>query len=72
MKDNFAGYVDFIGSAGNGTTRQLTRLDANNDGIISDAELQAGAESFIDNVGHGTRSGNRWLQRSRNWCGDWC
>ena len=54
LKDNFVGYVDFIGSAGNGTTRQITLLDTNNDKIISDAELQAASEEFIDNVGHGT------------------
>ena len=54
LKDNFVGYVDFIGSAGNGTTRQITLLDTNNDKTISDAELQAASEEFIDNVGHGT------------------
>lgn len=54
LKDNFAGYVDFIGSAGNGTTRQLTLLDTNNDGTVSDSEIAAASDKFIDNVGHGT------------------
>ena len=54
LKDNFAGYVDFIGSAGNGTTRQLTLLDTNSDGTVSDAEIATASDKFIDNVGHGT------------------